>query len=193
MDLVWVGTDVLFMNKYPKGTRYRFRIKIFAFRVLVKILDRFFICRNWVVSDHLSEELNLKRPTMLIEYPRSSPDYQHLQKYPKAKHEGFNVVYYFPGGRKNPKFFQWLYGWDIYSLIKKHFDHKINWIIVDGSHDMSKIYPVTDFLLRCNRHDGMPMMVRECQANKIPYYWSKENPSIVEAMLQIKTEMEKLK
>ena len=187
MDLVWVGSDVLFMNEYPKGTRYRFRLKIFVFRILVKILDRFFIGRNWIIADHLGKELKLKKPIMLIQYPKSSPKYQHLQKYPKVKHNDFRVLYYFPKGRKNIKFEKWLYGWDIYFKVRQHFGDKISWVIADGSSDMELVYPRVDFLLRCNRHDGRPMMVRECEINEIPYYWSRTNPDIFEIIKSIRS------
>ena len=188
MDLIWVGTDVLLMNEYPKGARYRYRLKIFVFRILVKILDRYYINRNWVVAEHLGKELKLKKPIMDIEIPRSSPKYQHLQKYTKVKHEGFRVLYYFPKG-KSMKFKRWLYGWDIYFKVRHHFGDKVTWIIVDGSSNMAMVYPRIDFLLRCNRHDGMPMMVRECEINEIPYYWSKENPDIFEIIKSIEGSM----
>ena len=57
----------------------------------------------------------------------------------------------------------------------------ITWIRVDGKQDMAKIYPIVDFYLRPNRHDGNPYMIKECEANNIPYYWSKENPNIIDA------------
>jgi len=181
MDLAWTGTDVLFMNQYPKSLRFRFKVKIFFFRILVKILDRYYIDRNWVVADHLGKELSLKKPIMKIDYPRSSLNYQHLIKYPKRKHKEFYVLYYFPVGKNNVEFHKWLYGWDIYILLKEYYGDRITWVVVGGRSNMSATYPVIDFYLRPNRHDGMPMMVKECIANDIPYYWSRENPSIIDA------------
>ncbi len=188
MDLVWTGSDVLFMNKYPKGGRFRWKTKIFFFRIIVKILDRYYINRNWVVADHLRDELNLRNLIMKIDYPRSSPDHLHLVKYPKVAHEGFNILYYWPATRKkkgNRVFFEWLYGYDIYLSVKKIVGDRVNWIIVDGAKDMKEIYPIVDFYFRPNRHDGMPFMVKECIANEIPYYWSYENPNIDTAILDI--------
>ena len=193
MDLCWVGTDVLFMNKYPKGVRFRWRVKIFFFRIIVKILDRYYVKRHWVVSDHLKHELDFKNPIMKIDYPRSSPDYLHLVKYPKQKHEGFNILYYWPATRKkkgNRVFFEWLYGYNIYAeLTLRLIEYNINWIIVDGKQDMKEIYPIIDFYLRPNRHDGYPFMVKECIAQDIPFYWTCEEPDITEAYLRIKRAM----
>ena len=185
MDLVWTGTDVLYLNEYPKQVRFRFKIQILVFRCIVKILDRYYTGRNWVVSEHLGDKLDLKKPVMLIQYPRSSQDYQHLREYEKKAHEGFNVLYYHPKGRKNTKFIEWLYGIDIVMAVKEYYGNKINLIRADGSLDMETIYPVTDFYLRPNRHDGKPFMVMECQKNNIPYYWSRENPSIGDIIIQI--------
>jgi len=199
MDLAWTGTDVLFMNKYPKGIKFRFKVKIFVFRIFVHILERFFTERNWVVSEHLGKELKLRHKPMLIEYPRSSPDYQYLVKYPKIKHDGFNILYYFPSGKKNKEFIEWLYGWDIYNSLRLYFNtellllnkqYNINWIVVGGKLNMSAIYPYIDFMIRPNRHDGMPMMVRECIINEIPYYWSKETPSIIDVKKLIEINIE---
>lgn len=194
MDLCWVGNDVLFMNKYPKGTRFRFKCKIFAFRIIVKILDRYYIKRNWVVADHLKHELDLRNPIMKIDYPRSSPDHLHLVKYKKIKHDGFNILYYWPQTdnlkKGNRKFHEWLYGYGIYAeLTLRLTEYNINWIIVDGTKDMKEIYPIVDFYLRPNRHDGMPFMVKECIANDIPFYWSCKEPDIVDAYLSIKKAM----
>jgi len=178
MDLYWTGTDVLFMNQYPKSLKFRFKVKIFFFRILVKILDKYYIERNWVVDNYLGQWLQLEKPVFEIEPPIN------LQIYPKVKHETFNILYYFPK-KKNRAFHEWLYGYDVYITLKEYFGDRVNWIVVDGSQDMSAIYPVTDFYLRPNRHDGRPYMIRECVANDIPYYWSRENPSITDAKQHI--------
>ena len=177
MDLFWTGTDVFFMNQYG-DIRFRFKVKIFIFRVLARVLDKWFTGRNWVISDHLGPELSLTKPTMTYEPPLN------LIKYPKVEHDTFNILYYFPK-KKNRKFIEWLYGYDIYITLKEYFGDRVNWILVDGSEDMSIIYPITDFYLRPNRHDGRPYMILECVANDIPYYWSRENPSITDAQQHI--------
>ena len=78
-----------------------------------------------------------------------------------------------------------LAGYDIYLILRYALSGLVNWIVVNGSSDMSKIYPIVDFYLRPNRHDGMPCMVRECLENLIPYYWSFEKPDIQLAIKKI--------
>ena len=180
MDLLWVGTDVLLMNKFPKGMRLRFKVATLIFRILVKILDKFFIQRNWVVADHLANELKLNHPKMKIELPRMHPDKYYIRTYKKKEHKGFNILYYHPKGKNNPEFIEWLYGIDIIKQLKEYYDDKVNWIRADGSLEMDKVYPIVDFYLRPNRHDGLPFMVKECEMNNIPYYWSRQNPNIEE-------------
>jgi hypothetical protein len=51
---------------------------------------------------------------------------------------------------------------------------------------MDDIYPLIDFYLRPNRHDGDPRMVRECIENGIPYYHSKSDPSVNDAIIKLK-------
>jgi len=193
MDLLWVGTDVLFMNKFPKGMRLRFKVATLVFRVCVKILDKFYIQRNWVVADHLIDELKLKRPKMKIEIPRMHPDKYYKKKYPKKKHEGFNILYYHPKNKNNPEFIRWLYGIDIIDELKIHYRNKVNWIRADSSLEMDKTYPIVDFYVRPNRHDGMPFMIQECDINGIPYYWSKNNPSKRIAIKRILNEYKSVK
>lgn len=161
MDLLWTGTDCLFMHKYPGGL---YNIKVFIMRLLVKILDRWFIERNYVIAEHLKEELKLRKPVFTYTPP------MELKVYPKIKHEGFNILYYCPK-TNNQKFTNWLYGYDRFLKYKEVTNY--NFIVVDGSQDMSKIYPIVDFYYRPNRHDGSPYMIRECEYNNIPYYWSK--------------------
>jgi hypothetical protein len=62
----------------------------------------------------------------------------------------------------------------------------MNFIKVDGSQDMSKIYPITDFYLRPNRHDGSSRMIRECEINEIPYYHSTKKPDIFDITVKLK-------
>ena len=175
MDLLWTGTDVLFMQKYPGG---RYNVKVFIFRILVAVLDRWFIERNYVIAEHLKKELHLTKPVLLYSPP------MELKVYPKKEHYGFNILYYLPK-KKNQKFTDWLYGADIIRDLMNarrfYFPYDVDWYRVDGTQDMADIYPIVDFYLRPNRHDGSPYMIKECEANNIPYYWSKENPDIIDA------------
>ena len=150
------------------------------------------------MADHLKHELDLvsgrnalRNPVMLINYPRSSPDHLHLVKYPKVEHEGFNILYYWPATRKkkgNRVFFEWLYGYDVFAELIWLIP-QATFVIVDGTKDMKEIYPIVDFYLRPNRHDGYPFMVKECIAQDIPFYWSCKEPDITEAYLSIKRAM----
>ena len=103
----------------------------------------------------------------------------HPTAYGKKKHKGFNVYYFFPKGKKNPKFIEWLYGYDVIQELQKRITN-VNWIRLDGSNDMSKGFPIMDFYIRPNRHDGASRLRQECEINNIPYYWSQENPDIEE-------------
>ena len=168
MKLFWTGTDVLFMNTIPPGTRLRFKIKILAFRYLAKIMQSF-IEANYVVSEHLLSELNLRKMEVM-------PDrVKYSQKYKKVRHKGIKVLYYHPKDKNNPKFIRWLYGIDIIDHLKVMFP-EVLWIRADGTMDLSKIFPFVDYYVRPNRHDGHPRLIDECIINEIPYYWSKSDP-----------------
>ncbi len=77
----------------------------------------------------------------------------------------------------NQRFKDWVYGYDIYMSLKELMP-ELNYIETTGMQDMTKIYPIVDFYVRPNRHDGAPRMIMECETNDIPYYWSKENPDL---------------
>jgi hypothetical protein len=173
MKLFWIGSDALFMHEYPPGIRLRYKLKLFIFRRIVRLMQ-FFINENYVVSSLQEEELQalgFKR----IKIFRDQIKYS--EPFPKIPHNGFNILFYHPSS-KNPKFTEWLYGFDLYSDIVNALKWiaDIKWIEVDGSQDMAKIYLITDFYLRCNRHDGHPRMIDECKINNIPYYWSQRFP-----------------
>jgi len=79
---------------------------------------------------------------------------------------------------------------DIIDYLKKRFTD-INFIRLDGGKDMSKIYPITDFMIRPNRHDGYPRIVDECEIQNISYYWSYKNPNIDALVKVIKDEVQR--
>jgi len=96
------------------------------------------------------------------------------------EHEGFNVAYHYPGDRGGRVFKRWLYGMDIIEQLIKQFP-KYNWIELDGTMDMMKIYPILDAYIRPTRHDGMPRIILECQQLNIPYWWDEDfKPSVGE-------------
>jgi len=194
--LLFTGSDVLYATrliggiKFPtKWTKYLY---FAAMTVFVKIADLFVEC-HYVVSDHLIRELQIlklkKQIKVLVDPPA---DMEGIERKP---HKGINILYYCGKGG-NQKFKNWVYGKDIveqfwvrnldeieYCLIKDEIEYisetdGIRIIEVNGSADMKKIYPFVDFYIRPNRHDGAPRMIMECQKLGIPYYWSKENPSL---------------
>jgi len=173
MNLTWTGTDVLFQLQYPPYIRFRFKVKIFFERIIARLIQPF-------IEIHIAVSEGLKKELESIGYKNIivRPDPVKYGALEKVEHEGFNVLYYIPKGKKNQKFIEWLYGWDMWLEYQRSVEgtergHKF--IEVHGDADMSKIYPIVDFYFRPTRHDGDPMMVRECKLNNIPYYWRCED------------------
>lgn len=95
MDLMWTGTDVLYMNEYP-NVRFVFKVKIFFFRILVKIIDRFYSERNLVIANHLAHELHLRKPKFIYKpkldlylrpnkWTMANPENENWNKYVKGQ------------------------------------------------------------------------------------------------------------
>lgn len=140
-------------------------------------ISKFCIEEYWVVHDHLIPELNqFGISAKVVQHPYDTT------VYPKKKHNTFNILYYCPTSIKDKKLNAWLYGADIYTRVKYWFrdQRDVTFIEVDGTQDMAEIWPVTDFVLRCNRHDGGARMIDEAKLQGIPYYWSWENPDFEE-------------
>ena len=178
MKPLWTGSDVLFLIKYPPSKKRKY-IYMFCYRIFAIFLD-FFAESHYVVSEHLIPELRkfgIKKDIKVLIDP---PLYGKVEK---KKHHTFNILYYRPI-KSNQKYTDWVYGYDIIETVKTLFPD-IHFIGVDGTQDMSLYYPYIDFYLRPNRHDGHPRMVMECEANNIPYYWSKEEPNITEIIYKI--------
>ena len=172
MKLVWTGSDVLYQLQYPPFIRFRFRVKIFFERIITRLIQPFLEC-NVAVSDNLERELrelgykNIKvHPDPCSLLCGQCDLTLHKGKHKKIKHEGYNVLYYIPKGKKNQKFIEWLYGWDL-MLGYKTLNPTHNIIEVNGDSDMSKIYPIIDLYYRPTRHDGMPRMILECKIQEI--------------------------
>ena len=163
MKLMWTGSDVLYQLQYPPFIRFRFKVKIFFERIITRLIQPFLEC-NVAVSDNLERELR----ELGYKNIKVHPDpVKYLKKYPKIAHEGYNVLYYIPKGKKNQKFIEWLYGWDLMLEYKAH-NSTHNIIIVNGDADMSKIYPIIDLYYRPTRHDGASRMIQECKIQGIP-------------------------
>ena len=193
----WWGTDALTLVKYPPG-EFKWHVRIFFRRIFYKLFWKKFD-EHWVVADHLKEYLiqfGIEEEKIKIK-----PVPIHYQKIEKKPHEDFNILYYCPNIMKyehyhekvkNWKFKSWLYGYDIYQKVKEYFGDQVVWHVVDGTADLSNVYTYIDFLLRPNRHDGYPAMVRECILNNIPYYWSRYgNPEFGFIIWKIKDEIKR--
>lgn len=178
MVLRWTGSDSLYLICYPPGIRFRFKCKIFVQRLIIRMFEPF-IQSHTVFSEAMRNNLlkfGLKKAINIVPVVL-----KYNTRFNKIKHEEFNILYYFPKGKKNPKFIEWLYGYDVYTALRDYFGDRFNWIIADGTYDMSKIFPIVDFYIRPNRHDGYGRLPEECKIQDIPYYHTRSNPSIIDA------------
>jgi hypothetical protein len=199
---MWTGSDVLFATRLVGGKNFPTKITKYPYflgmTVFAKLADKF-VEGHYVVSEHLKSELQplkLCKPIKVLADPPKS-----LTGVVRKPHEGFNVLYYRPVGA-NQKFIDWVYGKDIVERLsyrlKTHvftfhesllaFDG-IKIMEVTGQENMNDVYPYVDFVCRPNRHDGNPRMIMECEQLGIPYYWSKENPCVEDALMAIKVAM----
>lgn len=173
MKIYWTGTDALCLVEYPPFIRFRYKCKIFVMRIVARLMD-YFADEHYIDSEFLRKHLvkfGMKKPIRVVELPL-----KHTKPYKKVKHKGFNILFYKPPKIKS-NFRAWVYSYDIFEKVKERIKN-VNWMIVDGSQDLKKIFPIVDFYLRCNRHDGSSRLRRECEIQKIPYYHSQENPDI---------------
>lgn len=186
----WLGTDALTLVKNPPGNRI-WHLKLKLYRMKWMILKRFFT--HWAVHENLN--VYLKQFGIFAKIVVDPPMYP--EKVSKIKHDGFNILYYrpHPANLGGQKYINRYYGYDIYQRVKEYFkDKDIRFKEVDGTEDLSKVYPYTDAYIRPNHWDGMPRMVLECQINEIPYYWCSEmkgdylNPKLEECIKFIQHE-----
>jgi hypothetical protein len=188
MKNMWTGSDVLFATRFCGGKKFptskRKYLYYLGMMIYAKISDLFVEC-HYVVSEHLKDELKplrlKKEIKLLVDPPIVFDDIK------KVKHDGFNILYY-RGLGGNQKFKDWVYGYDIYKRMRYVFP-EVTFVEVNGDDDLSKIYPLVDFYLRPNRHDGNPRMIMECEQLGIPYYWSKENPDVSEILKVINSKL----
>lgn len=179
MNLTWTGSDVLYCTRYPKHSKKSKYLYMFGMRVFARLAD-IFCQKHIVVSEHLIEELKplkLKKPIEVRENPVM------YGKVRKKKHNGFNILYY-RGIGSNQKFKDWVYGYDLIKKLKA--EHDVNIIEANGHLNMDLVYPIIDFMIRPNRHDGNPRMIRECKINDIPFYHTYKDPSYADMVSAIK-------
>ncbi len=167
----WMGTDALTMWYRPPGKRWR---DVILHRIKMRLLEPL-IFRHWVTGPRLFYDLekssNIQMDKVVVAY---WPGKYH-KKIKKIEHEGFNVLYYDPD---SGPYERWVYGTDIIEQIKKKVSD-VNWLKIDGTQDMKKIYPITDLYIRPSRHDGEPRINVECKLNRIPVIYSEDgNPSV---------------
>jgi len=175
MILKWTGSDVLYATSFPKHFRKIKYIYCLGCMIFTRIAD-LFVQKHIVVSEHLINELKplkLKKPIEV----RSNP-IKYNKRLEKKKHKEFNVLYYRPR-TNNMLFTDWVYGYDIIEQLEKEMP-EITLFRIDGTTDMTEVFPIIDFYARPNRHDGCPRLTRECKIQKIPYYHSYNNPSLNE-------------
>jgi len=184
MKLFWTGTDSLMLVDYSMR-KFSKRPYWFVFRILIRIIENF-IEGHYCDAENIADNLKKFGVKKQIKVFKDKVWYEN--KYKKKTHEGFNIIYYNPKGR-DKQFMIWLYGLDLIEQAKEKFP-LINFMELDGTKDMSLIYPVTDFLLRPNRHDGSSRMRQECEIQDIPYYWTQKNPNINDIIKSIQNELD---
>ncbi len=185
MKLFWTGTDSLMLVDYSMR-KWRKKPYWFVFRILIKLMDIFIEC-HYCVSLNVADNLRKFGTKKQIKILHDKIKYN--KKFDKKRHKGFNIIYYYPINM-DKTFIRWLYGIDIIEYLKNRFPD-INFIRLDGNKDMSKVYPITDFMVRPNRHDGHPRIVDECEIQDIPYYWSYEEPNMNALIKIIKDEVQR--
>jgi hypothetical protein len=178
MKTIWTGSDAMYLLFIPKHFKWYKVFYILTLRLFARLTDFFTQC-HYACGPLVEKEL--KQFGMKKKIIRFKDQFNET-KYDKIPHEGFNILYYFPKGNFNHN--SWLYGWDIYQELKVLFPYA-NFIEVDGTQDMSQIYPIVDLYIRPNRHDGEPRMVDECKVNEIPFIATLENPVVEEFAEQI--------
>lgn len=173
----WMGTDVLTMIMYPP---HKSKLTVFLHRVKMRILN-LFLHEHWIVSKGMERKLWMwpfnRKPFRYVLKPTPT-----LIPIKRVKHDGFNVLVYLPS--PDDLFRQWLYGYDVVKWLMNVYP-EINWIIVSGQDDMSKIYPIVDLYIRPTRHNGDPLMIQECKIHGIPYYWSENGKPEVHKIVEL--------
>jgi len=177
----YTGSDARWLiHTFPTDIR---KIPYILFVRLRAYLMKPFVSEYWVDHNYLRYFIFHFNPKAKM---RVVPDtLLHIEKYPKRKHLTKNVMYYYPANEYNKTYCRWCYGKDIIDTLKSEFTD-FNWIRVDGKLDMKKVFPVIDFYIRPNRHDGASRLVQECEIQGIPYYHSHHDPDIDEIRTMLK-------
>ena len=180
MRAIWQGTDSYLL---VSTNRLNLREKYYAYkmRIFARLVDKF-ASEHYAIGGLVERNLKafgMKKPIVQFKTPIN----ESLRVKRNPVDDKFLVLYYIPS---RSKFREWLYGYDIYLEARSQLrDSKVRFIVVHGKHDMKAVYRIADFMIRPNRHDGIPRMVSECQMNGIPYYWSDENPNLHDMLVGI--------
>lgn len=158
----WHGTDVLklYHNNIPGYNRLR----IFVFRWLWKRMTKLTNLTCYVNTKKLKPYLKEYGFKKII----VKESYWERKKYKKKVHKGLNILFYVRQ-KFNKKYERWIYGLEYLNELQKQIDN-VNWIVVDGSQDMTKIYPIIDCYVKVNRcpHSDRNKINKECAYNDIP-------------------------
>lgn len=172
----WVGNDVLWLQRSLRE------------RYLARIAD-LGITGNIAKWCNLSKELKaVGIASRVIPGPHAISDAQPIGELPP----GFNVLVYLPQSE-----------WDLYHgnlilrlaaghtqwqfLVVGHTGHDVEYLPnVEylgylGPEEMDAVYRRTSVLLRITRHDGLPRMIVEALARKLPVVWNQPFPYCSEA------------
>lgn len=193
MKLMWTGSDALFATRFLGGRRFPTRWQkypyMLALTVLAKLADRV-IEGHYVASEETARvltPLKLRAPIRVLNEP--ARDVSHIKRPPRSKWGAFTVIYYCPLGG-NQRFKDWCYGLDIFNEVASALWDTVFFERIYGDSDMDEVYRHADFLLRPNRSDGDPRMVRECEALGIPVYHTTTEPSVADAIMAITSAQE---
>ncbi len=173
MKTLFTGSDILYLREYHPLLKRRW-LYIFFFRLYVRMTD--LICEShYCVSQRLADELKafgVKKRVEVLEWP-----VKHSTPIIKITHKEINILYRKFTNVRNQKFYDWLCSYDIFLRVKKQFP-EYNFIELDDTMDLSKIFPLVDIYIRFNRWDGgdPPRLVRECQNNNIKVYYTVGEP-----------------
>lgn len=186
MKIIWQGSDSLLLVRFPPQLTWRDYIYAIKLRIIAKIVDRVaqahYSCGPLVTRN--LKRFGVRKPIVYYE------DSINTTPIVKKSHEGFNVLYYFP--KERTKFREWIYGWDVFCAIRDKLPY-INFIIVDGTHNMNEVYPIVDLMIRPCNHDGHSRMIRECILHHIPYAYTMENPDTDLFILEILDDYDRTK
>jgi len=168
--LWWQGGDVERLYSFPPGIP---KIKVFAFRFLMKRLTKHPNLTSWVNTKNMIPMLKDFGFKKIIHQavPVKEEFIKYAANFYQIEHEQFNVLCYLKNQwyHKHERF---IYGYEYFEELKKHYknDDTINFISVDGTMDMTKICPYVDCYVKINRmpHNDRNLISKECELLGIP-------------------------